>query len=40
AFYERAAQAFAIVATSDARPYANVILRKGVIAHGGTGYVA
>lgn len=40
AFYDRAAQAFAIVATSDARPYANVILRKGVIAQGGPGYVA
>lgn len=40
AFYERAAKAFAIVATSDARPYANVILRKGVIAQGGPGYAA
>ncbi len=40
AFYERAAQAFAIVATSDARPYANVILRKGVVAQDGPGYVA
>lgn len=40
AFYERAAQAFAIVATSDARPYANVILRKGVIAVNAPGYVA
>ncbi len=40
AFYERAAQAFAIVSTSDARPYANVILRKGVIALAGPGYVA
>jgi L-fucose mutarotase len=40
AFYERAAQAFAIVATADARPYANVILRKGVIALNAPGYVA
>jgi L-fucose mutarotase len=40
AFYERAAQAFAIVATADARPYANVILRKGVIALNAAGYVA
>lgn len=40
AFYERAARAFAIVATSDARPYANVILRKGVVAQDGSGYVA
>jgi L-fucose mutarotase len=40
AFYERAAQAFAIVATSDARPYANVILRKGVVAQDRPGYVA
>ncbi|QDO99478.1 hypothetical protein FNB15_20370 [Ferrovibrio terrae] len=40
AFYERATQAFAIVATADARPYANVILRKGVIALNAPGYVA
>lgn len=40
AFYDRAAQAFAIVATADARPYANVILRKGVIALNSPGYVA
>jgi L-fucose mutarotase len=40
AFYERAAEAFAIVRTSDARPYANVILRKGVIALNASGYVA
>jgi L-fucose mutarotase len=39
AFYERAAQAFAIVATADARPYANVILRKGVLALNAPGYV-
>lgn len=39
-FYERAAQAFAIVATADARPYANVILRKGVIALNAPGYAA
>jgi L-fucose mutarotase len=40
AFYERAVQAFAIVATADARPYANVILRKGVIALNAPGHVA
>jgi L-fucose mutarotase len=39
AFYERAAQAFAIVTTADARPYANLILRKGVVAQDGLGYV-
>jgi|SRR5919108_1262115 L-fucose mutarotase len=31
AFYERARQAFAVVATSEARPYGCVILIKGVI---------
>ena len=31
AFYEQARSAFAIVPTSDAAPYANVILRKGVL---------
>lgn len=31
-FYERARNAFAIVATTDQRKYANVILTKGVIA--------
>ena len=31
AFYERARHAYAIVATSDARLYGNVILKKGVI---------
>ena len=31
AFYERARQAFAVVATSEARPYGCVILTKGVI---------
>ncbi len=31
AFYERAAQAFAIVATGERRLYGNVILKKGVI---------
>jgi L-fucose mutarotase len=31
AFYDRAAQAFAIVLTAEAQPWANVILRKGVI---------
>jgi len=31
AFYERAKQAYAVVATSEAAQYANVILKKGVI---------
>jgi len=31
AFYERAAQAFAIVATGETRIYANIILKKGVV---------
>ncbi len=31
AFYERAKTCFAIVATSDRRLYANIILTKGVI---------
>jgi L-fucose mutarotase len=31
AFYERAAGAFAVVATTDRRPYANVLLKKGVV---------
>ncbi len=31
AFYERARQAFAVVATSEAALYANVILKKGVV---------
>ena len=31
AFYERAAKAFAVVATSEGALYANVILKKGVI---------
>ncbi|MBN8998238.1 MAG: ribose ABC transporter [Rhizobiales bacterium] len=31
AFYERAKQAFAIVATGEARLYGNLILKKGVI---------
>jgi len=31
AFYERARQAFAIVATSEAALYANLILKKGVV---------
>lgn len=31
AFYERAKQAFAVLATSEAAQYANVILKKGVI---------
>ncbi|MES2980641.1 MAG: RbsD/FucU domain-containing protein [Pseudomonadota bacterium] len=34
-FYERAAQAFAIVATGELRVYGNVILRKGVVLHDG-----
>jgi len=32
AFYERARRAFAIVATGDARKYANIIVAKGIIA--------
>ncbi|MBM3599753.1 MAG: ribose ABC transporter [Alphaproteobacteria bacterium] len=32
AFYDRSRAAFAVVATGDARKYANIILRKGVIA--------
>jgi L-fucose mutarotase len=38
AFYERAAAAFAVVATTDLRPYANVLMKKGVVvgaAHAG-----
>ena len=31
-FYDRAAGAFAIVATGEARSYGNVLLRKGVVA--------
>ena len=31
AFYERARQAFAIVATGERRPYGNLILTKGVL---------
>ena len=31
AFYERAQQAFAVVATSEAALYANVILKKGIV---------
>lgn len=31
AFYERAKQAFAVVATSESALYANIILKKGVI---------
>ena len=31
AFYERAAKAYAVVATSEAALYANIILKKGVI---------
>ncbi len=33
AFYERAASAFAIVATGEHRLYGNLILKKGVITH-------
>jgi L-fucose mutarotase len=32
AFYERARESFAIVATGETRPYGNVIFKKGVIA--------
>ncbi len=32
AFYERARESFAIVATGEARPYGNVTFKKGVIA--------
>lgn len=31
AFYERAKKAYAVVATSEGAPYANIILKKGVI---------
>jgi L-fucose mutarotase len=31
AFYERAKQAFAIVATAESQRYANVILKKGIV---------
>jgi len=40
AFYERAKSCFAVVATSDRRLYANLILTKGVIAADGTVVVA
>jgi L-fucose mutarotase len=33
-FYERARQAYAIVATGERRRYANIILRKGIIEPG------
>jgi L-fucose mutarotase len=32
AFYERAAQAFAVVATGEGRIYGNILLKKGVLA--------
>ncbi len=32
AFYERARKAYAVVATSEAALYANIILKKGVVA--------
>lgn len=32
AFYQRAAQAFAVVATGELRTYGNILLKKGVIA--------
>jgi L-fucose mutarotase len=32
AFYERAANAFAILRTGESRPYGNILLRKGVVA--------
>jgi L-fucose mutarotase len=31
AFYERARQAFAVVATAERRPYGNVVMKKGVV---------
>ena len=31
AFYERAAQAFVVIATGETRVYGNIILRKGVV---------
>lgn len=31
AFYERAAQAFAVVATGETRVYGNILLKKGVV---------
>jgi len=34
-FYERAKQAYAVVATSESAHYANLILKKGVLAPGG-----
>ena len=34
AFYERATKAYAVVATSEAALYANIILKKGVIKQG------
>ena len=34
AFYERAAAAFAVIATTDLRPYANVLMKKGVVGDG------
>ena len=35
AFYERVREAFAVVATTEDRPYANVILIKGVVTGAG-----
>ncbi|MBU2319598.1 MAG: ribose ABC transporter, partial [Gammaproteobacteria bacterium] len=32
-FYERAKKAFVIIQTSDIRPYANIMVKKGVINH-------
>jgi L-fucose mutarotase len=32
-FYEAAAEAFAVVRTGETRTYANVLLRKGIVAH-------
>lgn len=32
AFYERAKKAYAVVATGETAPYANLILKKGIIA--------
>lgn len=33
AFYERAKNAFAIVATGELRPYGNILLKKGVVSN-------
>jgi L-fucose mutarotase len=38
AFYQRARQAFAVVATSEAALYANIILKKGVVTPSAAGF--